>query len=169
MRTDNKFDAAKFNYDTLIEVLDATPCLHELRITDLETNVPSQMFRSLAKMIVDTEVSSQPQFLSMLHSFSYCCSSMNLWDCASSWEILPPLIDKLHSRSCDRIDHRHFPTLELNSYTPNGGRFNLPKCDNKNALIRILKLARSGVSIYLMHDWIDMLESSMKHLGITEY
>lgn len=155
-------------YDTLLEVLAATPFLHRLDVkSGLDMGAHQQFFRRLARTPSDIEdISALLHLLPELRSFNYDARNNVLWEDQSIWELIPLLSGSMDETGSRRVDDRRRLTGIV--VEGHGDTDSFPKCGNKDVVMRIVELSKSGTSVHLQHNGMDILQHSMQYHGISE-
>ncbi|PPQ84733.1 hypothetical protein CVT25_013798 [Psilocybe cyanescens] len=156
------------DFETLMPILQNLPCMVNLNIkpshhTDIQVHL---LLSALANgFFLDTSGHYQTLFLPKLESI--CC-----WGCDSaSWDSLFwQSISQLSGPWEDgELATGGRPIRSVSTYGNGDWELDVGSriCTDRNILLRLVKLSRSGVKFKLWSNNVDLLDASMKHHGMT--
>ncbi|PPQ83939.1 hypothetical protein CVT25_000692 [Psilocybe cyanescens] len=153
--------------ETLIQILQKLPCLVTLVITPSNTDLQvHQLLSALADaFFLDTLGHYQTPFLPKLQSIQFSNCDSASWD-ASFWQSISQLSGpwKDGRPTTGRWPLRSVSIRDNGALEPGVAS---KICADRNILLRLLQLWRSGVQFDLYSNHVDLLYASIQHHGIT--
>ncbi|PPQ94296.1 hypothetical protein CVT25_004953 [Psilocybe cyanescens] len=161
-------NAIRYDYQTLINILETTPFLPELSIPDVLTDAETLDFLRFlgATSIFNTSDDPRNHFLPKLQIITYL-SAFNTWD-VSFWEVLSQLFGPrgidVHNSTTGRRPLKKISIIMGLDYFEDE---NPPVCLDREIVERLVELSQSGVIFDLNNSGTDLFKQSIQYHGMS--